>query len=446
MTGIALTRWNKERVLLYALLFIGLIGAALAFKLSYFSNTNVLIGLALFPFSFFISGSRRNNFVYTGLLVFFLIIAATYGIRICYYFALAFYFFWVLELFVGRLNVLVVFLVVFMSPFFIQVITILGFPLRLILSSYAGTLLNVVGANVQVEGNMMIVDGAMFSVDEACMGLNMLVISMLMGAFVLAYRYRRSRTMLGLYPSGIFFGVVFALNVITNLARIIVLVYFGIPPEDPMHEFVGILCLVVYVLIPLHFLSKWFVRKYGKARSEGGSQNIFNRSSVCLMIAFPLVVLGVGSSLERLREASAVDHADVQFDQGTPEQLSDGITKISTKNLLIYVKTIPEFFTGEHTPLLCWKGSGYEFSGVTTATVAGVTIYIGTLIKDGSTLHTAWWYSNGQIQTVSQIDWRMRMLKGESKFCLVNVTAKDEQTLLESIRPMFTTNPLIIKN
>jgi hypothetical protein len=109
------------------------------------------------------------------------------------------------------------------------------------------------------------------------------------------------------------------------------------------------------------------------------------------------------------------------------------------------VKTIPEFFTGEHTPLMCWKGSGYEFSGVTTMAVAGVRVYKGILVKDDSTLYTAWWYSNGPVKTVSQFDWRMRMLKGESKFCLVNVTARDEQTLMESLRSMFTTNPIIIK-
>jgi len=445
MNDLTITWWNKEKALLSLFLFIGLLGGAFAFTLSYFSNTNVLIGLCLFPFSFFITGSKRNNLVYAGLLAFFAVLALTWGVRIFYFFTLAFYFLWLFELFAGRLNVLILFLIVFMSPFFIQVVTILGFPLRLMLSEYSGALLNMVGTNVQVQGNMMIVDEAMFRVDEACMGLNMLAISMLMGVFVLAYRYRLSGTVLGLYCSAIFFSVVFILNIIANVIRIIALVYFRIPPENPMHEFVGILCLVVYVVIPLHVLSGWFVRKYGKLKNEQVSQPMFHRSNIVLMGILPLVVLCVGASIERNRQTSSIGHANVHFDQVTPEKLDEGITKISTNELLIYVKTIPEFFTGEHTPLMCWKGSGYEFSGVTTVAVAGVTVYKGILVKDGNTLYTAWWYSNGQIKTISQFDWRMRMLKGEAKFCLVNVTARDEQTLMESISSMFTTSPIIIR-
>lgn len=446
MIALTIRRWNKENALLAVLLFIGILGGVCAFPLFYFSNTNVLVGLCLFPFSFFITGSKRNNFVYVGLFSLFAALGFAYGVRIFYYFAIAFYFLWLFELFSGGVNTLILFLIVFMSPFFIQVVTILGFPLRLMLSDYAGTLLNMVGVNVRVQGNIMILDGAMFSVDEACMGLNMLVISMLMGVFTLAYRYRLSSTVLGFFSTGIFFSIVFILNMITNIIRIIVLVYFHIPPEKPMHEFVGILCLVVYVVIPLHFLSRWFVRRYGKLRSEKESQPMFSRNNLACIIILPLVVLCVGASMRQKGQASNIGHANVRFGQVIPEILDDGITKVSTKELLIYVKTIPEFFTGEHTPLMCWKGSGYEFSGVATVTVAGVSIYKGTLIKDVNTLHTAWWYSNGQIKTISQLDWRMRMLKGEDKFCLVNVTASDEQMLMDSINSMFTTNPIIIKS
>jgi hypothetical protein len=49
------------------------------------------------------------------------------------------------------------------------------------------------------------------------------------------------------------------------------------------------------------------------------------------------------------------------------------------------------------------------------------------------------------VETISQLDWRMRMLKGEPKFCLVNVTAEDEITLMNSIKAMFLTNELAIK-
>src|SRR5688500_2233840 len=153
MIGLTITGWNKEKALLSLFILIGLLGGAFTFKLSYFSNTNVLIGLCLFTFSFFITGPKRNNFVYIGLVAFFAVLALAWGVRIFYFFTLAFYFLWLFELFAGRLNLLILFLIVFMSPFFIQVVTILGFPLRLMLSAFSGALLNMVGANVQVQGN-----------------------------------------------------------------------------------------------------------------------------------------------------------------------------------------------------------------------------------------------------------------------------------------------------
>lgn len=438
--------WSKEKALLALLLLVGVIGGVLAFTPSYFSNTNVLIGLCLFPLTLVMTGPRRNNYFYVFVIISFAALAVTYKVRVFYFFSLAFYFLWLIELFLGRLNILILFLIVFMSPFFIQVVTILGFPLRLMLSGYAGAMLKLVGVDVQVYGNMVTLDGAMFSVDEACMGLNMLVVSLLMGVFVLAFHHRLSNKTLGLYSAGVFFAVVLILNMVANVVRIVALVYFRIPAEDPMHEVIGILCLIVYVVIPLQYLGRWLVRKYGKPKGDTVSAVAFTRRNCSVVVVIPLVVLFVGATIETNRQSSSVAHANVHFGSAKPELLRDGITKISTDDLLIYVKTIPEFFTGEHTPLMCWKGSGYEFSGIATTAVAGITIYKGTLVNGGKTLHTGWWYSNGRVETISQVDWRMRMLKGEPRFCLVNVTAEDERTLMDAIDSMLRTSPLIAKH
>lgn len=438
--------WSREKVLLVFLLLVGVVGGVLAFTPSYFSNTNVLIGLCLFPFTLLVTGPRRNNYCYIIAIVLFAVLAVTYGVRIFYFFCLAFYLLWIIELFLGRLNILILFLIVFMSPFFIQVVTILGFPLRLMLSGYAGEILKLIGVDVQVNGNMMILDGAMFSVDEACMGLSMLAISLLMGVFVLAFHHRLSNKTLGLYSAGLFFAGALILNMVANVVRIVALVYFRIPAEDPMHEVIGILCLIVYVVIPLQFLGKWLVRKYGTPKIDSASAVAITRRNFFVVAVIPILVLFVGATIESNRQSSAVAHANVHFGNAKPELLRDGITKISTSNLLIYVKTIPEFFTGEHTPLMCWKGSGYEFTGIATTTVAGITIYKGILVNGGKTLHTAWWYSNGRVETISQVDWRMRMLKGEPRFCLVNVTAEEERTLMDAIDSMLRTSPLIAKH
>ena len=98
---------------------------------------------------------------------------------------LFFYLFFMWEVLIGRINVLAIFLLLFMSPVFDSLSSIIGFPVRLQLSSWSGHLLHYAGFAVQVEGNVMVMNNASFSVDDACMGLNMLAVSLLMGVFVM---------------------------------------------------------------------------------------------------------------------------------------------------------------------------------------------------------------------------------------------------------------------
>ncbi len=443
----AFAQWsNREKVLLTLLLLAGVVGGIIAFPASYFSNSNVIIGLLLFPFTLFAIGPNRNNSFFLVGSILFVLLACAYGVRIFFFFGLAFYFLWIFELFIGRVNYLVLFAIIFMSPFFLQVVTILGFPIRLTLSDVAGQVLHIAGVDVSVQGNLMVMDGSTFSVDEACMGLNMLAMSMLLGVFLLAFRYRVSRVTLGLCPTVIFFLVAFALNLITNVIRIVILVYFQIPPENPLHEFLGIVCLIVYVAAPLHFFSAWLVSRYGQPIRSLAFRSARSGRSFLLVVPVCLFILFAGTAVNNRRHAAVTTHPEVRYGLAKSELLDGGVTKVLSGDILMYVKLIPEFFTGEHTPLMCWKGSGYEFAGVATTVVADVVIYKGTLVKDGQILHTAWWYSDGDINTISQVEWRLRMVAGQKRFCLINVTSTDEQALMESIYRMFTTNALAIKS
>jgi hypothetical protein len=67
---------------------------------------------------------------------------------------------------------------------------------------------------------------------------------------------------------------------------------------------------------------------------------------------------------------------------------------------------------------------------------------MGRLIKQESVLYTAWWYSNGKVQTIDQLDWRLRMLKGEDRFSLINVTSDNERDLHAVLDRILKDNPL----
>jgi exosortase N len=155
--------------------------------------------------------------------------------------------------------------------------------------------------------------------------------------------------------------------------------------------------------------------------------------------------LCIGFTINPRRAEDAIPYAKVQLKEMVPQQMDGGMTKLLNKDILIYVKPIPEFFSGEHTPLICWKGSGYEFNGIQKENIANHEIYHGVLQRNKEVLHTAWWYFNGEVTTIDQLKWRSMMMTGHKRFCLINVTAKDQATLSHNIKLIFENDLLVIR-
>jgi exosortase N len=437
---------SRRYHILALLLCAGLAGGIIAFPATFFSGINVLLGCCLLPFAIFFHHSRRFNMAYLLLMIFFGVIAYFYNVRTFYFFMIAFYVLFLLELWFGKIDTIILLLLAFMSPFFHQISVILGFPIRLTLSQWAGKMLSLGGFETAVEGNTMLLNGTSFSVDEACMGLSMLAVSLLMGVAVIVHQYRRLGLRLHIIFLAAFFFAVLVLNLISNLFRIMLLVIFKVLPGHPMHDVTGVLCLIVYVAVPLYLGSALYIKRFGRSalKIEEWTPLGLLRTSILVISALAIVLTGMRINRER-NVVVQLAHATIEPGNFEVSKMDQGITKLHNEELLVYLKPIPEFFTGEHTPLLCWKGSGFEFRGVKKVKVDDNEIYLGRLEKPGETLFTAWWYDNGEIITIDQWNWRVRMLKRENKFSLINVTARDEETLSKNIKLIFEKNWLVKK-
>lgn len=156
-------------------------------------------------------------------------------------------------------------------------------------------------------------------------------------------------------------------------------------------------------------------------------------------------VLCCGFVMNPDRKEGSIEHAEVMYGQLPVEKMPGGISKVITNDILLYVKPIPDFFSMEHTPLICWKGSGYEFKGIRKDHSANFEVYRGKLKKGNDYLYTAWWYFNGANATIDQFTWRTDMLKGANRYCLINITSKDESTLNEYLKEILENNKLAIK-
>ncbi len=419
----------------YLLLVAGLIVivSAIAFPLTFVARSNVVIGILLMPFVVIPVSSRRINWLY--LLLSILFIAATwhFHVRMFFFFGMGFLFLFLFEKEIGAADPLMLILMLLMSPFFWQVSSILGFGFRMQLSAWAGNILSSIGTNIVVEGNTMMVDGNAFTVDDACAGLSMLSTSLLMGVFILMYHQRQNKMRVSWLNVIVFFVVLLTLNLIANLFRIIMLVIFKIWPDHFMHDTVGLITLGVYVLMPLYFSARWFVRRFGReTRAEWSrvkiTEGVVSYGSITVLVLFATAI-----HLQSVRSQSTPVATTASFSGLQPVGMKDGITKFTNERSLIYVKPIPEFFSGEHTPLLCWRGSGYRFEKVVETVVEGRTIYTGVIRKGKDRLYTAWWYSNGDRETLSQWEWRWRMLRYQESFFLVNITSSSQDHLLSEV-------------
>ncbi|SEI68143.1 exosortase N [Dyadobacter sp. SG02] len=330
----------------------------------------------------------------------------------------------------GRLNAQIFAVMLLISPIFKYFSEVFTFPIRLQLSAWAGSLLEMAGLPVTVEGNSIILNGSEFSVDPACMGLQMTGFALLAAVFLTGYFQMQYRKSLAPGYQVALMLLAFTLNTFGNLARMITLVLLRIAPDNALHDVVGIFCLIVYVVAPLIFIARDTYRRFGKIIVE---QKMPSENTPRLLIGAHLMVLVACAFFSFKKPVINIGlpegRAAAPRDGYAREALRNGVTRFSNDQALVYIKPIPAFYSSEHSPVTCWTGSGYSLSRISKRRFAGTVVYIGCLRKGSDELHTAWWLSDGQYATISQLDWRWKSLSGKNHFQLINVTAQNPAQL-----------------
>jgi len=298
------------------------------------------------------------------------------------------------------------------------------------------------GQDVEVVGNVLWMSGHPFSVDAECVGIYLMLTALAVSVLCLALAEYKSKVRLRLpFVAGVIllsFGAVIA----ANLMRILTLVVTGWGPAHVMHGTVGLLAFAAYVLLPLALGTRWLAaQKWAVVpvcslfRSSAGLSSAKpplstkERSWKLARIAsVPLLLLGL--VMFQAHRSVDVPPAPVNLFGILPEVRANGVLGYALADAIVYVKPVPAFYQAEHSPTVCWRGSGYLFSQIEKTTLAtGGEIYTARLVRDEVVLYTAWWMDNGSTQTLNQAEWRRRMAIGEAPFRLVNVTAENLETL-----------------
>lgn len=426
--------------LMYAIVILIVLHAYIKWQ-----SVNVVLGLLALPLVTIIQPESCRNIRYGTAAALFALLTVLLPLKTLLYFTVAFACFFVTENFFGKINLLPVGVVGLMSPVFRFVADEFSVPIRLQLTSWAGAVMSCIQGNITVKGNVIVSNGNEFLVDPACMGLNMMVTSLLLQLIIIAMYQRKYQLQLGWLQVTGLLAVSFVLNIVSNLFRIICLVWFNILPGTTMHELTGIFCLLVYVVIPMIWLTQLVIKHKGQVASIAQTNTtpvLWKNVLRIHLVLFVIISWAAFKTVLNDRKVADATAAVVAVDGYETERVTAEIVKLQNNESLVYVKNIPDFFSADHHPMICWKGSGYSFKQMQQETIGGQQIYTALLINGNEQLYTGWWYDNGIDHTVEQVSWRYKMLIGEKPFSVVNVTAGNKQQLISEIEGIISTNRL----
>ncbi len=155
-----------------------------------------------------------------------------------------------------------------------------------------------------------------------------------------------------------------------------------------------------------------------------------------IVYLLPILLVLTGWQFRQEHAPNDVTFADISIPNYKKTITENGMLKFEDDDALIYIKPAVKAFQGSHDPRICWQGSGYEFTKIKKINIDEIELYQATLMKGADTLHTAWWFDNGETKTINELDWRWTTLSGKSGFNLVNVTTAGEKDLPNVIREM----------
>lgn len=390
-----------------------------------------LLALVLAPLAFkprYPNHYRTRYFIVSAIL---LILYYLCNVKIFYLFGVGTALLALFESQYGQFNELPLLFLALISPALNYAINIFTFPIRLQFSAWSGKILQFVGVPVQVAGNFFEWTAAnqppfSFSVDTACIGLNMMNTGFTAVGLWLGFSESRFKKRLPIHGIFIIFLITIFLLLITNLLRITLLVYFKSMPNTWSHEWIGLSCLVMYVFLPLSFLIPFAYRKIGISINNWTQHESKPNTKFWDM---GLIGMILGANFWTVPIQPDLKTKRLILNDLKKEIVEDKVVKFTNDSILIYIKPIAKFWGSDHSPTICWAGSGFQFTKIQPITIENHRIYTGILQKDSVLLHTAWWYDNGLDKTIAQSRWRLQAASGQEGYRLINITVKDTTLL-----------------
>lgn len=392
---------------------------------------NFILSILFTPFVLYVKHKNHLSLRYAFVSLFFLAFYPILKIQSLYFFGFSFFILFVFESFWGKFNNLPIFLLAILSPVAIFAIEVFGFPIRLWLTDISAQIISFFHEGIATSGNQINIDGNKFVVDPECMGLKMVITGYLITLLFLAWFEKKSKSEISFLKTILILIIATFLIIISNLFRIIGIIFAKAPPETFLHESIGLLSLLVYVILPIYFLIKLFYNRFSHNTRLKTAKPVHKWFQFVLLSIIICLLGYFNYNREQFRSDSNIVNCRLfQKDGFKSKKLENGVTQLTNDSTLVYIKPIPNFYSADHTPMICWKGSGYKLKEQKVLKIEKHNIYYAELHKDtGPPLFTAWWYENTDHKTINQLNWRWELIKGSDDFKLINLTCEDKNIL-----------------
>ncbi len=428
---------SKKGVLALLVMAIS-IGINLPFILSFVApGLDLYLALMALPFCLVIEHKGAFSLRYGWLAIVLALAYYMLQVQTLYLLAVFALFSFMVEITIGKLNKAFFLIGVLISPIFHYLLNVFSFPIRLKITAIATNILGFAIEGVTVSGNIISLKGNAYEVETACLGLNMLVTGAILSLAILAFNNHKLQRKISNAKFGIWVLIAAVLLIGSNLFRIILLVLFNIAPEQISHDFIGLLALGFYVLLPLWFITPKLIT--GQAYTKNDDPKTLKMGFAAIPLLSAMILMAGAQKFESYKNEvqNLVYHLPNGLIEYEPSQPYADVFKFKNEASVIFYKPCKSYYNSTHTPTICWRGSGLKLKNETLTHINGKTILTAVLQNDSLQLHTAWWYQSDQNITIDQMEWRMDVLKNKSRYTLVNVSAFDKDKLNELLSQYF---------
>ncbi|WP_395061320.1 exosortase N [Flavobacterium sp.] len=263
----------------------------------------------------------------------------------------------------------------------------------------------------RIEGVNFYLNGAKITIDTACMGLSMFKTGLLTGAILLSLEERKNKKYFSVVQIVVFCNLIIILNIISNYFRIVTLILLQCTQENVLHHTVGMLCFIVYQVLPM----LWIIRYFQPKKEEIIVTN--TKSNTLVSVLMIAVIFVTSLEMKKEKNDDILQGLNPKYKIETGKWIGPEVFKIETPNKLIYIKT------PSHKPLICWTGNGYKIIQTKEVSIENQKIWYNVMEKNNIKYASYWWYECGNKKYTSFVEVMFMKLLYNKPIRLINETS-----------------------